>query len=519
MSSTALPAAYIHERTVLEREIQKQGPTDVLQFCANHFNKRLESQRAEFLLSGANAAGSSASAFGGLSAGSGGRASPGLVPVETSFPGFNTATTFQSAASPPTDGVGPNEAIPEEEETDMGQSPTAPSFKQSFGGYGFGPKDGSSLAERVSASPPPAGTTFAPRGRPAQSTLSPPAAPSSAFRSPSPSSDFPSNYNQNRRTSVSAESMVPSASNEDWTPPFTKKTDDQLHRLTVAIADNLLFRNLDEEQTKQVLGALTEKTIRHKDTRIITQGDVGDFFYVVEKGVFDVYVNPTGSMTSGPDGMGKKVTTIEAGGSFGELALMYNAPRAATVISTIPDSILWSLDRVTFRKILMENTFKKRRMYEAFLETVPLLSGLMPYERSKIADALETKTYTPDTIIIQEGDPGDNFYIVEQGTAEVKKRSEGAAVLKTYTKGDYFGELALLNDAPRAASVVAKDKVKVATLGKEGFQRLLGPVTEIMRRNDPSQQTQQASVAPSQVDGSSDTDMGGVTVNENYSLS
>jgi len=314
----------------------------------------------------------------------------------------------------------------------------------------------------------------------------------------------------NRRTSVSAESMVPSASNEDWTPPFIQKTTDQLQRLKSAIADNLLFRNLDEEQTKQVLGALSEKAIRHKDTRIITQGDVGDFFYVVEQGVFDVYVNPAGAMTPGTGGMGKKVTTIISGGSFGELALMYNAPRAATVISTTPDSILWSLDRVTFRRILMENTFKKRRMYEAFLETVPLLSGLMSYERSKIADALETKTYPAEAVIIQEGDPGDNFYIIEQGTAETKKRSEGNKVLKTYTKGDYFGELALLNDAPRAASVIAKDKVKVATLGKEGFQRLLGPVTEIMRRNDPSQQT---------TDGEDDTNMTGVVGGENYTMS
>ncbi|KAK6332615.1 hypothetical protein TWF730_004275 [Orbilia blumenaviensis] len=511
----SLPPAYVHERTVLEREIQKNQPVDVLQFCANHFNKRLESQRAEFLLSGANASGSSASTFGGITA-SGGRASPALVPVESSFPGFNT-TGFNSAASPPSNEVGPNDPIIEEEEPDMGQSPTASTFNK----YNLGPKEGAaSLSEqvaRISASPPPpaASSTFASRGRQAQSTLSPPSAPSSAFRSPSPSNDFPSNYNMNRRTSVSAESMVPSSASEDWTPPFTQKTAEQIGRLNAAIADNLLFRNLDEDQTKQVLGALTEKTIRHKDTRVITQGDVGDFFYVVEKGIFDVYVNPAGQMTTGPEGLGRKVTSIGAGGSFGELALMYNAPRAATVMSTSPDSILWSLDRVTFRKILMENTFKKRRMYEAFLETVPLLSGLMSYERSKIADALETRSYPADAVIIQEGDPGDNFYIIETGHAEVKKRSEGPRVLKTYTKGDYFGELALLNDAPRAASVVAKDKVKVATLGKEGFQRLLGPVTEIMRRNDPSQQQQHPPV-----DGADDTDMGGVGVlSENYSMS
>lgn len=215
--------------------------------------------------------------------------------------------------------------------------------------------------------------------------------------------------------------------------------------------------------------------------QVIQQGDQGDFFYVVEKGVFDVYVNPAGSVQAGPDGLGNKVATIEPGGSFGELALMYNAPRAATVISVDSDSTLWALDRITFRRILMDSTFERRRLYEDFLKEVPLLSSLTTYERSKIADALETQKYPPGTTIIREGDAGEAFYLLEAGEAEAFKSGTENPV-KSYSKGDYFGELALLNDAPRAASVVSKTEVKVATLGKDGFQRLLGPVESIMRR-------------------------------------
>ena len=215
--------------------------------------------------------------------------------------------------------------------------------------------------------------------------------------------------------------------------------------------------------------------------QVITQGDAGDYFYVVEKGKFDVWVNPSGSLQPGPEGMGQKVGDIGAGGSFGELALMYNAPRAATVISAEPQCTLWALDRVTFRRILMESTFARRRMYESFLEEVPLLSTLTPYERSKIADALETQKYEPRSTIIKEGDPGHSFYLLESGEAEAYKEGNNNPV-KHYEKGDFFGELALLNDAPRAASVIAKTEVKVATLGKNAFQRLLGPVEGIMRR-------------------------------------
>jgi cAMP-dependent protein kinase regulator len=122
-------------------------------------------------------------------------------------------------------------------------------------------------------------------------------------------------------------------------------------------------------------------------------------------------------------------------------------------------------------------------MYEAFLEEVPLLSSLKPYERSKIADALDAIKYSAGSSIIKEGDPGDAFYLLESGEAEALIDGVDRPV-KSYKRGDYFGELALLDDQPRAASVVATTDVKVAKLGRDGFKRLLGPVEDIMRRTE-----------------------------------
>lgn len=324
--------------------------------------------------------------------------------------------------------------------------------------------------------------------------------PPSAFRSSSlidpndPS--LPQNYNLARRTSVSAESLTPSshASDANWKPPHHAKTPEQLSRLRDSVSSNFLFSHLADDSASLVLGALVEKPIPAKDIKVITQGDAGEYFYVVERGVFDIYVSPTGQVEPGPNGMGNKVNSIGPGGSFGELALMYNAPRAATVVSTKANSTLWALDRVTFRRILMDSAFQRRRMYESFLEEVPLLSSLTLYERSKIADALDTQKFPAGATIIREGDPGEAFFILESGEAHVFKSdvAGGKQILKRYHKGDYFGELALLDDKPRAASVVAAgeegkeggDEVKVAYLGKQGFQRLLGPVEGIMRRND-----------------------------------
>ncbi|QSS51343.1 camp-dependent protein kinase subunit regulatory [Histoplasma capsulatum var. duboisii H88] len=306
------------------------------------------------------------------------------------------------------------------------------------------------------------------------------------------SSGFPYNYALGRRTSVSAESLNPSNSGADsWVPPYHPKTPLQRSRLQTAVSSNFLFSHLDEEQFETVLNALVEKPIPAKGIKVITQGDAGDYFYIVEDGCFDIYINPSGSVQQttpspgGTCGLGTKVDTIGPGGSFGELALMYNAPRAATVVSTEPKSTLWALDRITFRRILMDAAFQRRRMYEAFLEEVPLLASLKPYERAKIADALDTVKHPAGAVIIREGDPGNTFFLLEAGEAAAFKHGiASGAPVKRYKRGDYFGELALLDEKPRAASVVAVTDVKVAQLGRDGFKRLLGPVEDIMRRTE-----------------------------------
>lgn len=456
----SLSPDFDNEINSLTREFTKQQPSDVLQFCANHFLRRLEAQRAEYHLSTTH---------------SSQKGTPAMA--ESNFPGTNP---FGASAGVQTTDRGMQRLEEEEEdEHDHMGSPNSPTFKtDSFGG----------VAPKTSA-PPAASSTFSTPTF-GQGGFGSGGFGSSGFMAgnrlpPMDGANLPSNYNFNRRVSVSAESMNPAdTASDNWSPPVHPKTDDQQARLRKAVAQNFIFSHLDDDQTTQVLGALNEKVIPAKGIKVITQGDVGDYFYVVEKGTFDVYVSSTGKLETGVDGAGKKVNTISSGGSFGELALMYNAPRAATVMST-EQSTLWALDRVTFRRILMDSAFQRRKMYEAFLAEVPILESLTNYERSKVADALRTEKFPAGHKIIAEGDPGEDFFLLESGSAEVFKRGTDAAVHK-YSKGDYFGELALLDDKPRAASVIASTEVKVAALGKDGFQRLLGPVEQLMRRNDPS---------------------------------
>ena len=173
------------------------------------------------------------------------------------------------------------------------------------------------------------------------------------------------------------------------------------------------------------------------------------------------------------------------GEAFGELSLLYNAPRAATITAKT-DAELWSLDRQTFNHIVKNAASQKREKYEEFLTGVKILQNMDEYERSKLADALKEEWYQPDEFVIKEGDEGNVFYLIMSGQAHATKTLEPGKpafeVLK-YKTGDYFGERALIKNEPRAANIVATSELQVVSLDRHSFKRLLGPMEDILKRN------------------------------------
>ncbi|ELR46381.1 cAMP-dependent protein kinase type II-alpha regulatory subunit [Bos mutus] len=286
-----------------------------------------------------------------------------------------------------------------------------------------------------------------------------------------------------RRVSVCAETYNPDEEEEDTDPRVIHpKTDQQRCRLQEACKDILLFKNLDPEQLSQVLDAMFERTVK-VDEHVIDQGDDGDNFYVIERGTYDILVTK--------DNQTRSVGQYDNHGSFGELALMYNTPRAATIVATSEGS-LWGLDRVTFRRIIVKNNAKKRKMFESFIESVPLLKSLEVSERMKIVDVIGEKVYKDGERIITQGEKADSFYIIESGEVsiliksktKVNKDGENQEVeIARCHKGQYFGELALVTNKPRAASAYAVGDVKCLVMDVQAFERLLGPCMDIMKRN------------------------------------
>jgi hypothetical protein len=113
------------------------------------------------------------------------------------------------------------------------------------------------------------------------------------------------------------------------------KSAEERRHISEIVSDNILFKSLDEKQHEILLDAMFPKEFEAGDV-IIKQGDDGDNYYILDTGVCEVYKD------------GVHVLTCTESMSFGELALMYNAPRAATVKAK-EKSKVWALDRQTFK--------------------------------------------------------------------------------------------------------------------------------------------------------------------------
>lgn len=241
---------------------------------------------------------------------------------------------------------------------------------------------------------------------------------------------------QVRRGTVIGESYNPEEDNdEDSHIEVFPKTDEERQGIKQRIADIFLFRVLDDEDMSAVIDAMVKKTVKEGDV-IIKQGDDGDFFYLIDDGCFDIFIE---------DQVGEvnRVGTYDNEGFFGELALLHNQPRAAT-IKAVSDGLLWAVDRRTFNRLIVKRAFEKRQTYMKLLNEVSQLQSLTEYERMQVADALVPKSYSTGDVIVSEGDEGDGMYFIVQGKVSVRQKKttdEGVTVeeIAQLDGGDFFG--------------------------------------------------------------------------------
>lgn len=240
--------------------------------------------------------------------------------------------------------------------------------------------------------------------------------------------------------------------------------------LEKALENNVLLQSCDDEQRSAILDAMFECNYEAGEV-VIHQGEMGDFFYVVDQGEVEVIKH------------GEHISEIGERGYFGELALIYGQPRAATVKAKTCCK-LWAIDRASYRRILMNCHLKKRMKYQEFLSKVKILENLEDWERLTIADALKQQTFQPGDKVVKQGESGADFYLIISGEAsvtQVKAANEPPVELKRLRESEYFGEIALLENGPRTATVTANTTLKCVSLGRTQFERILGPCEDLKR--------------------------------------
>ncbi|KAJ1627954.1 cyclic nucleotide-binding-like protein [Pavlovales sp. CCMP2436] len=271
-----------------------------------------------------------------------------------------------------------------------------------------------------------------------------------------------------RRPSVSAEVPVPFGKYVPAKKFF--KSDEQVEAIRAALKGNFLFQGLSFKQLIDVIDSFFEKTVVNGE-EVMTQGADADNFYVISSGKFDAVKD------------GAVVFSYDGSGAFGELALLYSCPRAASVFART-DGRLWGLDRVTFSRMLIADRQDRAVVTSAWLTRMPLLSYLSKDEIGKLTDALSSHDYKAGDTIFSQGDKGTAFYLVDEGQATgVYIAADGTAKdVCNLVQGDYFGERALLTDEPRALTVRAAVDLKLLALDADTFERILGPCKGAMAK-------------------------------------
>jgi CRP-like cAMP-binding protein len=271
---------------------------------------------------------------------------------------------------------------------------------------------------------------------------------------------------------------------------FHPKSAESKTAILTALTKHYLFGKLSDTDKSNIADSMSCEPY-DKGEKVVTQGEVGDKCYVIEKGTLSITVK---SDEDGAKTKGAKVGTVGAGDTFGELALLFDSPRAASITCQTTVT-LWAVTRQIFREIVAKTATTTLSARCNFLQSVPAFLSLDPVKIAKLGSALVEETFQPGDFIINQGEIGDKFYVLEDGDCEVVLAVEenDPVRVSTLQVGDWFGEMALLNNAPRVASVRAINVVKALSLTTQQWHTLLGTALAGMMRQTSLRERQLSS--------------------------
>jgi CRP-like cAMP-binding protein/Fe-S-cluster-containing hydrogenase component 2 len=197
---------------------------------------------------------------------------------------------------------------------------------------------------------------------------------------------------------------------------------------------------------------------------------------------------------------------LGAGDLFGEMTCRNFQPRSATVraredcvmvemLRVILDMLVGTRDvdeatksstkvkAATFKgtsfKAEMDRKYRERAMFN-HIKRVPVFEPLDDAFIRRLCETSTLTTYGKGQVICREGEEGDRFYLIRQGLVKVSQAKAGGEMVLTYlSRGEYFGEIALIRCGPRTATCTAVDMVDVVEIGADEFHAMAGQFPEV----------------------------------------
>nr|XP_009488593.1 PREDICTED: cyclic nucleotide-binding domain-containing protein 2 [Pelecanus crispus] len=225
-----------------------------------------------------------------------------------------------------------------------------------------------------------------------------------------------------------------------------RKDSSEKKLITDALNKNQFLKRLEPHQIRDMVECMYERTFQ-QGSYVIRQGEPGNHIFVLKEGSLEVFQQ------------NKLLSSIPVWTAFGELAILYNCTRTASV-KAITNVKTWALDREVFQNIMRVTAQTRQEQYRSFLRSVSLLKNLPEDKLTKIMDCLEVEYYDKGDYVIREGEEGNTFFIIAKGKVIVTQSTADHSqpqLIKNLHKGDYFGEKALISDDVRSANVIADE--------------------------------------------------------------
>ena len=247
----------------------------------------------------------------------------------------------------------------------------------------------------------------------------------------------------------------------------SKKTSKQYEEISAALSSHFLFNSISQESLSAIIEEIQLYSFNPRET-VFSQNSPARNFYIVAAGRVEVIVN------------GKVKKVISKGEQFGELALLHDSLRTATV-TTVDRSLLWVLSREAFRAAVQSISSKKYEENKQFIESIPIFQNFTGNQKEILLSMIVSHEFTDGQKIVVEGDPGNMLYIIKSGSVSCSKAGQE---IRKLGPGDFFGEQALLYNTQRTATVSALGKITLLSLGREDLVTALGShLQQIIYRN------------------------------------